>query len=219
MTESGTSPEVGERPAKAPHRERRRARDAARRARVAGHIERTAIGLFAEHGFANVTVAAVAKGAEVSPATVARYFPLKEDLLLAIPRANHRVALAVLASLRGDPKPISGFVTQLGRLAGELRESQATFNEWLRAIETAPEVQSKAMGETFAALGPALTELCAEALGVDQQSDPRPSALASAILAADAAKNRFWANNQSGKGIDQLLTIVHASLVHDLGNL
>jgi AcrR family transcriptional regulator len=44
-------------------------------------IAETARGLFVERGFDRVTVAEVARAAEVSEATVFNYFPTKEDLL------------------------------------------------------------------------------------------------------------------------------------------
>jgi len=48
--------------------------------RTRQHIAETAQRLFAERGFEQVTVAEVARAAEVAPATVFNYFPAKEDL-------------------------------------------------------------------------------------------------------------------------------------------
>jgi AcrR family transcriptional regulator len=45
-------------------------------------IAKAAFALFAEHGFDAVTVAAVARRADVSEATVFNYFPTKEDLVI-----------------------------------------------------------------------------------------------------------------------------------------
>src|SRR5579859_935664 len=47
------------------------------------HIAATAIRLFLEHGFDQVSVAQVAEAANVSKMTVFNYFPTKEDLALA----------------------------------------------------------------------------------------------------------------------------------------
>src|SRR5215218_3788286 len=44
-------------------------------------LERTARRLFAEHGFEQVSVAEIARAADVSEATVFNYFPTKEDLV------------------------------------------------------------------------------------------------------------------------------------------
>ena len=49
--------------------------------RTRQHIAETARNLFAQRGFEGVTVAEVARAAEVSEATVFNYFPTKEDLL------------------------------------------------------------------------------------------------------------------------------------------
>jgi AcrR family transcriptional regulator len=49
--------------------------------RTRQHIADTARGLFAQRGFEGVTVAEVARAADVSEATVFNYFPTKEDLL------------------------------------------------------------------------------------------------------------------------------------------
>ncbi len=51
-------------------------------------IWRTAIGLFAERGFDQVSVAEIAAAAEVSKMTVFNYFPSKEDLVMA-PMEQH----------------------------------------------------------------------------------------------------------------------------------
>src|ERR1700735_2569851 len=52
-----------------------------RKAQTRQRIADTALRLFAEHGFDRVTVAEVAREAEVSEATLFNYFPTKEDLV------------------------------------------------------------------------------------------------------------------------------------------
>jgi AcrR family transcriptional regulator len=57
---------------------RQRKKDETRR-----RISEVAVGMFAERGFDRVRVAEIARGAEVSEATVYNYFPTKEDLVYA----------------------------------------------------------------------------------------------------------------------------------------
>ncbi|MFE6053160.1 TetR/AcrR family transcriptional regulator [Kitasatospora sp. NPDC056446] len=56
--------------------------------RTGGRIWRTAIGLFAERGFDQVSVAEIAAASEVSKMTVFNYFPSKEDLVMG-PMEQH----------------------------------------------------------------------------------------------------------------------------------
>jgi AcrR family transcriptional regulator len=63
-------------------------------------IAAAAMRLFAEHGFDDVTVAAVARAADVSEKTVFNYFPAKEDLVFT--RGGERQA-AVIAAIRALP--------------------------------------------------------------------------------------------------------------------
>ena len=55
-------------------------------------IAETARRLFSERGFDRVTVAEVARAAEVSEQTVFNYFPTKEDLVLAASVLRGRAA-------------------------------------------------------------------------------------------------------------------------------
>ncbi len=66
-------------------------------------ISDIATGLFVERGFDAVTVAEVARAAEVSTMTVFNYFPRKEDLFLdRIPEAIEMFTAAVRGRARGE---------------------------------------------------------------------------------------------------------------------
>jgi AcrR family transcriptional regulator len=56
-------------------------RNQRRKRRTRAAIERAALELFAERGFAATTIAAIADAADVAPRTVTLHFPVKEDLL------------------------------------------------------------------------------------------------------------------------------------------
>lgn len=71
-------------------RKKRRTREA---------IVAAALELFAEHGFRQTTIPAIARAADVSPRTVSGYFPQKEELLFP----EHEEAFADLAARFDDP--------------------------------------------------------------------------------------------------------------------
>src|SRR3954447_23085845 len=73
-----------------------------------------ALELFAEHGFEQTSVATVAERAGVSAATVARYFPAKESLLL--PERDLRVA-SLRAAILGRPARESPWHGLVGPIA------------------------------------------------------------------------------------------------------
>ena len=74
-------------------------------------IADTAMRMFAERGFDAVPVAAVARAAEVSEATVFNYFPTKEDLVY---RGMEAFEAELLAAVRDRPAGDS-IVTAFGR--------------------------------------------------------------------------------------------------------
>src|SRR5262252_2461064 len=73
-------------------------------------IADTARQMFAEHGFDAVPVAAVARAAEVSEATVFNYFPTKEDLVFQGMEAFETELLAA-----NDDRPVS-FLTGVSKM-------------------------------------------------------------------------------------------------------
>jgi AcrR family transcriptional regulator len=56
-----------------------------KKAKTKAAIQRHAVRLFTEQGFAATTVEQIAEAAEVSPSTVFRYFPTKEELVMFDP--------------------------------------------------------------------------------------------------------------------------------------
>lgn len=83
-----------------------------------------ALELFAEHGFEATTVQAVAERADVSPATVARYFPSKDSLLFA--ERDTRVA-ELRAAVLGRPRresPLRALVAALAEQGPMAEDAQ-----------------------------------------------------------------------------------------------
>lgn len=163
-----------------------------RRSRIAAHVEQIALRAFAERGYANVTVADVAEASGMSPRTVARYFPNKEDMLLAFPRRMAEDAKQGLQLLVGSDDPVSGVWELWKKQAhNNARELQNALT-WIQAVRSAPDVGRRVPGEQRSEIQGVILNLCADALGVDPADDLRPALLASTLMAANEAICMFW---------------------------
>jgi AcrR family transcriptional regulator len=190
-----------------------------RRSRVAAHIEKVALDAFAASGYANVTVADVATASGISARTVARYFPSKEDLLLAFPRRMSEDAREGLATLKGSDDPVSG-VWELWKQQAQSNAAELpAFLSWIRALQTAPEIGARVPGEQRREIADVIVELCAEALGVDAVRDLRPVLLANTLMAANEAVCNFWMATGATSDLVALFDDARNALMTDLATL
>ncbi len=90
-------------------------------------IQREALRLFGERGYEATTCEQIAAAAEVSPATLFRYFPTKEDIVLQ-DGYDPVIAAAVLARPPSEPPLVAvrrGFADTLSRaFAGEVEPTR-----------------------------------------------------------------------------------------------
>ncbi|HYZ56014.1 MAG TPA: TetR family transcriptional regulator [Streptosporangiaceae bacterium] len=147
-------------------------------------IAETARRLFAERGFDAVPVAAVAREAEVSEATVFNYFPTKEDLVY---QGMEAFETELLAAVRNRPagEPIVAafgrFVLQpRGFLATEDQAAARYLTEVSRMIASSPALLAREQ-QIFARYTASLAELIAEETGTEAD-DLRPWAAAHALM-------------------------------------
>lgn len=153
-------------------------------------ISDVATGLFVAHGFDEVTVAEVARAAEVSTMTVFNYFPRKEDLFLdRIPQA---VEMFTEAVRRRDPgeSPIAALRALALRLLDQghpLGGIADDFRYFWRIVLDSPALRARAregVEEVEEALADAFTETAPEL------PDPRLAA----ALAVAAYRSVFVAS-------------------------
>jgi AcrR family transcriptional regulator len=97
-------------------------------------IAQTARRLFAERGFGAVTVAEVARTAEVSEATVFNYFPTKEDLVYQGMEAFESELLAAVRDRPAGESVVTAFGRFVLRPRGFLAEPDAAAARHLAAI-------------------------------------------------------------------------------------
>jgi AcrR family transcriptional regulator len=159
-------------------------------------IETTALGLFAAHGFDSVTVDQIAAAVGVHPRTVARYFPSKDDIVLAYPR---RIGAGIRAELERRPLDESPFdalceavtaTVQHAALAGDVEALT-----WGRAALSRPEILLFVSTEQDEAIADVLAARLAPRLGASVART-----LAGAVV---GAMHAIWRQSLDDDGVAQ----------------
>jgi AcrR family transcriptional regulator len=155
-------------------------------------IAGTAWRLFADRGFDKVTVAEIAREAQVAEATVFNYFPSKEDLFYSRFEAfSARLADAVRDREPGEPA-LAAFRRALLEEGGLLAQAEAGDQEALARLRTVNRViaQSPALlareQQAFARSAADLGTLLAAETGAPRD-DLRPQVVANALLGLQRA--------------------------------
>jgi AcrR family transcriptional regulator len=135
-------------------------------------LAETAWQLFAERGFARVSVADIARAAEVSEATVFNYFRTKEELFYSRFEAFEAELLAAVRDRRSGEPAIAAFRRFLLRPGGLLKAAEAGDADALAKLRT-------------------VNRLIAESPSLrarEQQAFARTAESLAALLAADTGK-------------------------------
>jgi AcrR family transcriptional regulator len=172
-------------------------------------IADTAWRLFADRGFEQVTVAEVARQAEVAVATVFNYFPTKEDLFffrleafgayLVDAVATRAAGEPVLVSFRRHLLGSGGLLAQVE--AGDLQALER-LRTVSRVIAASPALQVREQ-QAFARTADALAARLAAETGAPAD-DLRPQAAANALIGVqralvDYTRRRVLADEEPGR--------------------
>jgi AcrR family transcriptional regulator len=171
-------------------------------------IAETAWQLFADRGFDRVTVADVARRAQVAEKTVFNYFPTKHDLLFSRLDAFGAHLVAAIDERRPGEPVFAAFrrflLEQRGLLAEVAEDAHArdrlrTVN---RVIAESPVLRSREL-QAIASCAEALAARIAAETGADR-SDPRPRVAAHALLGVhraliDLVRERALADDRVGQ--------------------
>ena len=160
-----------------------------KKARTRLAIQHQALRLFTEQGYAATTVEQVAAAAEVSPSTVFRYFPTKDDLVL-----TDELDPLLIAAFRAQAPGLGA----VAALRAALREVFADLDPALLSdvdaraslILSVPELRA-AMLDQLAQSITWLRDLIAERAG-RPANDPAARALAGAIIGVWIAAATDW---------------------------
>ena len=163
--------------------ERQTSRRARKLQRTRSLLTRSALGLFAERGFDQVTVTDIANLADLDPSTFFRHFRSKEavlftDMDMYVTRIRHLIdqrpidepILDTLHAVTLELVTADRFDNELENLRAELTQSSAEL-----------QAQTVVRREQVAT---DLADLIGERLGIDSQNDPRPYLSATVWLAA-----------------------------------
>ncbi|MFJ4581735.1 TetR/AcrR family transcriptional regulator [Streptomyces echinatus] len=170
--------------------------------------------LIKEQGYDATTIEQIAERAEVSPSTVFRYFPTKEDIVL-----TDEYDPLILAELRARPadEPWMDALRHVMRTALDLSEREDPEVLRLRAHlgVQVPAVRSRYF-ESMTQTGRLLREALAERTGRDPESlEVRVSAMA--LIGGMMEVSMYWAENGFEGGLRDLMERALDVMEHGLG--
>ncbi|MFG3286234.1 TetR/AcrR family transcriptional regulator [Streptomyces sp. NPDC048111] len=176
-------------------------------------IRRATYRLIAHQGYEATTVEQIAEAAEVSPSTVFRYFPTKEDIVLT--DESDPVMLRELRARPPQEPPLESLryvVTEAARLS-LAHDREGTLHR-TRLIAQVPALRAR-MRESTATTGRMLCEVLAERAGRDGV-DLEVRVFAAAVLAALHEATVYWAEHDHQDDLPALLARTMTTLSQGL---
>ncbi|MEV6397773.1 TetR family transcriptional regulator [Streptomyces sp. NPDC051907] len=169
-------------------------------------IRRATHRLIAEQGYEATTVEQIAEAADVSPSTVFRYFPTKEDIVLS--DEYDPVLVAELRARPADEDPLDSLRTVLTRsLATFVAEEREEFVQRTKLLAEVPAVRAR-MTETMATTSDLLARALADRLG-RAHDDLNVRVFTAAVLGALREVLLYWA----GRGhVDDVVGLADGAL-------
>jgi AcrR family transcriptional regulator len=174
------------------------------RAQIRADISRAAFRLFIERGYDAATTEEIATAAGVSPRTLFRHVPTKEELLLAPVRHG---GAAIVNLLEQRPASESPDVALVNAIITRTRSfDEADCEQWRQALLGAPGLLDKVTIHTPADKERAM-KLIAERMGADPDADIRPGLLVQlAFAAADFAFQQWVRQAMTPRPLDRYVT-------------
>jgi AcrR family transcriptional regulator len=174
------------------------------RAQVLTDIRRAAFRLFVQRGYDAVTTEEIATAAGISPRTLFRYVPTKEDLLLGPVRHGGTAIVNLLDARPANESPDHALINAIVARTRSFDESDCT--QWRSALLVAPHLLDTVSIHTQAEKDRAIT-LVAARMGTDPTTDLRPGLLVHlCFAAADFAFQQWVRQTSAGRPLDQYVT-------------
>ncbi len=144
-----------------------------KKARTRTAIQRQAIRLFLDQGYEGTTVEQIAAAAEVSPSTVFRYFPTKEDVVI-----RDDYDRLMLDAFRAQPRELTpvqaarAAIRQLAAVLGELSPEELALEQERAILQlSVPEIRARFIDELLRAFR-LFAEAVAERVGSAPEALP-----------------------------------------------
>jgi AcrR family transcriptional regulator len=174
------------------------------RAQVRADISRAAFRLFIERGYDAVTTEEIAAAAGVSPRTLFRHVPTKEELLLAPVRHGGAAIVNLLEQRPAGESPDVALVNAIITRTRSFEEADS--EQWRQALMAAPGLLEKVTLHTPAERERA-TKLICERMGADPATDIRPGLLVQlGFAAADFAFQQWVRQAMTPRPLDRYVT-------------
>jgi AcrR family transcriptional regulator len=185
-------------------------------------LQRVALDLVAERGYAHVTVEDIAEAADVSPRTFFNYFPSKEAALLGADPDRTEAIRRRLVEEPAEKSPMQALRTVLvgeaRRISDELAELGGDRADWFCRMKAA-QVDPHLMAHRAAHLTmfeSAIASGIAERLGTRPGEDPYPVLLAGTAVGMMRAVISIWGGAGEAVALDALTDSAFQALADGL---
>lgn len=185
------------------------------KARTRQELIDAAYELFAERGFDAVTVEDIAERADVSPRTFFRYFPVKEDVLLADLEDQTSVLVEALTARPASESPVTALREAI-RSPMSLLVTRPVLCKVLALVKSTPSAQARNLAHR-AEMESAIADVLAARMDVDRAADPRPLLIAATFMAGVGATMMTWVEDGSPDDLDDRLDAFAAMLRDGFG--
>lgn len=162
-----------------------------------------ALGLIARQGFEQTTIQQIADAVQVSSRTFLRYFPTKEDVVVAWVDDEFGV---LLQSLADWPAEVVPYAAMAGAMRAALVSYEARHDFFLmieKVIAASPTMRARKV-ERASMLVTELSVILADRMEMDADGDLLPGLIAGAVMCASGSAIRAWLAADGQKDLVQL---------------